>query len=127
MLRNGFSMSDKFSEDQAIIFVTFGGFGRYVLYLLHEEFRRLHLPGDKVSYLAFDTEQPHRDGVDLDREAEYLVHLGQFDGDLYIDNEETKELKNAVSHIPTNLFRDIEGGCKGVPLASLLFINMTNL
>ncbi|MEE8113916.1 MAG: hypothetical protein V3T23_06130 [Nitrososphaerales archaeon] len=115
MLRNGFSMSDKFSEDQAIIFVTFGGFGRYVLYLLHEEFRRLHLPGDKVRFLAFDTEQPHRDGLDLDREAEYLIHLGQFDGDLYIDNEETKELKNAVNHIPTNLFRDIEGGCKGVP------------
>ena len=115
MLRNGFSMSDKFSEDQAIIFVTFGGFGRYALYLLHEEFNRLHLPGDKVRYLAFDTEQPHRDGVDLDREGEYLVHLGQFDGDLYINNEETKELKNAVSHIPTNLFHDIEGGCKGVP------------
>ncbi len=55
MLRNGISMSDKFSEDQAIIFVTFGGFGRYVLYLLHEEFKRLHVPGDKVRFLAFDT------------------------------------------------------------------------
>ena len=41
MLRNLISASNKFYEDQALIFMTFGGFGRYVLSLLHEEFDRM--------------------------------------------------------------------------------------
>ena len=41
MLRNLVSTSNKFYEDQALIFLTFGGFGRYVLALLNEEFDRL--------------------------------------------------------------------------------------
>jgi hypothetical protein len=41
--------------------------------------------------------------------------LDEFDGDIYIENKENAELKKAVSHIPVNLLRDIEGGCKGVP------------
>jgi hypothetical protein len=115
MLKNLVSMTNKFYEDQAVIFLTFGGFGRYVLYLLHQEFKRLRLPADKVHFLAFDTEQPHRDRIDLDREAEYLIHLDHFDGDIYIENDENKELKKAVGHIPMNLLCDIEAGCKGVP------------
>ena len=115
MLRNLLSINNKFYEDQAIIFLTFGGFGRYVLYLLYEEFRRLRIPEDKARFLAFDTEQPHRDRIDLSREADYLVPLDHFDGDVYIDNEENKDLKKAVSHIPVNLLHDIEAGCKGVP------------
>ena len=107
MLKNLISMTNKFYEDQAVIFLTFGGFGRYVLYLLHQEFKRLRLPADKVHFLAFDTEQPHRDRIDLDREAEYLIHLDHFDGDIYIENDENKELKNAVGHIPMNLLCDI--------------------
>lgn len=115
MLRNLLSINNKFYEDQAIIFLTFGGFGRYVLYLLFEEFRRLRIPEDKARFLAFDTEQPHRDRIDLSREAEYLVPLDHFDGDVYIENEENKDLKKAVGHIPVNLLHDIEAGCKGVP------------
>ena len=115
MLRNLISASNKFYEDQALIFMTFGGFGRYVLSLLHEEFDRLGIPEEKVSFLAFDTEQPHRDRLDLEREAEYFLHLDEFEGDIYIENKENAELKEAVNHIPTNLLRDIEGGCKGVP------------
>ena len=115
MLKNLISMSNKFYEDQAIIFLTFGGFGRYVLYLLHEEFKRLRIPADKVNFLAFDTEQPHRDRINLERESEYLTHLSHFDGDIYIENEENKDLKKAVNHIPVNLLCDIEAGCKGVP------------
>jgi hemoglobin-like flavoprotein len=115
MLKNLLSINNKFYEDQAIIFLTFGGFGRYVLYLLFEEFRRLRIPEDKARFLAFDTEQPHRDRIDLSREAEYLVPLDHFDGDVYIENEENKDLKKAVNHIPVNLLHDIEAGCKGVP------------
>ena len=115
MLRNLLSITNKFYEDQAIIFLTFGGFGRYVLYLLYEEFRRLRLPENKVRFLAFDTEQPHRDRVDLHLESEYMMHLEHFDGDIYIANDENKDLKKAVSHIPVNLLCDIEAGCKGVP------------
>lgn len=115
MIRNLLSINNKFYEDQAIIFLTFGGFGRYVLYLLYEEFKRLRIPENKVRFLAFDTEQPHRDRIDLEREAEYLMPLEQFDGDIYIENDENKELKKAVSHIPVNLLSDIEAGCKGVP------------
>ena len=115
MLRNLISASNKFYEDQALIFLTFGGFGRYTLSLLSEEFNRLGIPEDKASFLAFDTEQPHRDRVDLERESEYFLHLDEFDGDIYVENEENKELKEAVGHIPINLLRDIEGGCKGVP------------
>ena len=115
MLRNLISASNKFYEDQALIFLTFGGFGRYALSLLSEEFNRLGIPEDKASFLAFDTEQPHRDRVDLERESEYFLHLDEFDGDIYVENEENKELKEAVGHIPINLLRDIEGGCKGVP------------
>jgi hypothetical protein len=115
MLKNLISASNKFYEDQALIFLTFGGFGRYTLSLLSEEFNRLGIPDDKASFLAFDTEQPHRDRVDLERESEYFLHLDEFDGDIYVENEENKELKEAVGHIPINLLRDIEGGCKGVP------------
>ena len=115
MLRNLLSINNKFYEDQAIIFLTFGGFGRYVLYLLYDEFRRLRIPEDKVRFLAFDTEQPHRDRIDLSREAEYLIPLDHFDGDVYIENDENKDLKKAVNHIPVNLLHDIEAGCKGVP------------
>ncbi len=115
MLKNLISASNKFYEDQALIFLTFGGFGRYTLSLLSEEFNRLGIPEDKASFLAFDTEQPHRDRVDLERESEYFLHLDEFDGDIYVENEENKELKEAVGHIPINLLRDIEGGCKGVP------------
>jgi len=44
MLRNLISASNKFYEDQALIFMTFGGFGRYTLSLLSEEFNRLGIP-----------------------------------------------------------------------------------
>ncbi len=115
MLRNLVSTSNKFYEDQAVIFVTFGGFGRYVLSLLNEEFDRLGIPDDKVSFLAFDTESPHRDRLDLVRESEYFLPLEEFDGDIYIENKENEELKKAVRNIHVNLLRDIEGGCKGVP------------
>ncbi|MFH1674420.1 MAG: tubulin-like doman-containing protein [Pseudomonadota bacterium] len=115
MLKNIISASNKFYEDQALIFLTFGGFGRYVLSLLHQEFERLGIPENKVSFLAFDTEKPHRDRVNLEHEADYFIHLDEFEGDVYIDNEENEQLKEAVKHIPTNLLRDIEGGCKGVP------------
>jgi len=115
MLRNLVSTSNKFYEDQALIFLTFGGFGRYVLALLNEEFDRLGIPDDKVHFLAFDTERPHRDRLDLSRESEYFMPLDEFDGDIYIENKENAELKKAVNHIPINLLRDIEGGCKGVP------------
>jgi Tubulin like len=115
MLRNLVSTSNKFYEDQALIFLTFGGFGRYVLALLNEEFDRLGIPDDKVNFLAFDTERPHRDRLDLARESEYFLPLEEFDGDVYIENKENAELKKAVGHIPINLLRDIEGGCKGVP------------
>jgi hypothetical protein len=115
MLRNLVSTSNKFYEDQALIFLTFGGFGRYVLALLNEEFDRLGIPDDKVHFLAFDTERPHRDRLDLARESDYFMHLDEFDGDVYIENKENAELKKAVGHIPINLLRDIEGGCKGVP------------
>ncbi len=115
MLKNLISTNNKFYEDQALIFLTFGGFGRYVLSVLNEEFDRLGVPENKVSYLAFDTEQPHRDRLDLERESEYFFHLDEFDGDIYIENKENEELKGAVSHIPTSLLHNIEGGCKGVP------------
>lgn len=115
MLRHLISASNKFYEDQALIFLTFGGFGRYVLSLLHAEFTRLGIPEDKVSFLAFDTEKPHRDRLDLERESDYFMHLDEFDGDVYIENEENDQLREQVAHIPTNLLCDIEGGCKGVP------------
>ena len=115
MLKNLISTTGKFYEDQALIFLTFGGFGRYVLSLLHAEFSRLGIPESKVNFLAFDTEKPHRDRLDLEREADYFQHLDEFDGDVYVENKENSQLKKAVSHIPLNLLRDIEGGCKGVP------------
>jgi len=115
MLRNLISASNKFYEDQALIFLTFGGFGRYVLSILHQEFKRLGIPENKVNFLAFDTEKTHRDSLDLRHESEYFIHLDEFDGDVYIENEENAELKEAVSQIPINLLYDIEGGCKGVP------------
>jgi hypothetical protein len=108
-------VSNKFYEDQALIFVTFGGFGRYVLSILYQEFRRLEIPEDKMRFLAFDTEKPHRDNLDLECESEYLCHLDEFEGDVYIQNKDNAELREAVNHAPINLFRDIEGGCKGVP------------
>jgi hypothetical protein len=115
MLKKLISVTNKFYEDQALIFLTFGGFGRYVLSLLYEEFSRLGIPEDKARFLAFDTEKPHRDRLNLDRELDYFIHLDEFDGDIYVANEENRELKNAVRHIPTSLLCDIEGGCKGVP------------
>jgi hypothetical protein len=115
MLRNLISASNRFYEDQALIFLTFGGFGRYVLSLLNAEFTRLGIPEDKVSFLAFDTEKPHRDRLDLERESEYFIHLDEFDGDVYLKNRENDELRKGVSHVPINLMHDIEGGCKGVP------------
>jgi hypothetical protein len=120
MLRNLISTNNKFYEDQALIFMTFGGFGRYVLSVLRAEFDRLGLNDEKVNYLAFDTEQPHRDRVDLQAEKEYFSHLDEFDGDIYIENKENEELKRAVNHIPTSLLREIEGGCKGVPAVGLV-------
>ena len=115
MLRNLISASNRFYEDQALIFLTFGGFGRYVLSILHEEFKRLGIPENKVNFLAFDTERTHRDRLDLQHESEYFIHLDDFDGDVYIKNEENKELKEAANHVPMNLLYDIEGGCKGIP------------
>ncbi|MDY6844678.1 MAG: hypothetical protein SVW57_11355, partial [Thermodesulfobacteriota bacterium] len=115
MLKNLISMSKKFYEDQALIFITFGGFGRYVLSILSQEFERIGIPQDKINFLAFDTEKTHRDRLDLERESEYFIHLSEFDGDVYIENKENEDLKRSVAHIPINLLRDIEAGCKGVP------------
>ena len=115
MLKNLISASNRFYEDQALIFMTFGGFGRYVLSILNAEFRRLGIPEDKVSFLAFDTEKPHRDQLNHESESEYFIHLDEFDGDVYIKNKENDELRKGVNHIPINLLHDIEGGCKGVP------------
>ena len=38
MLKNLTSVSSKFYEDQALVLMAFGGFGRYVLSLLHQGF-----------------------------------------------------------------------------------------
>ena len=107
MLKNLMSVSSRFYEDQALVLMAFGGFGRYVLSLLHQEFERLGVPESKVRFLAFDTERPHLDRLDLEREAEYFMHLDEFDGDVYLENKENEELKEAVSHVPLTLFRDI--------------------
>ena len=115
MYKHLISASNKFYEDQSLIFLTFGGFGRYVLSLLRAEFERLGIPDNKINFLAFDTEKPHRDRLDLRREADYFMHLDEFDGDIYIENEENAQLRKQVRHIPKNLLCDIEGGCKGVP------------
>ncbi len=115
MFKNLISASNKFYEDQALIFLTFGGFGRYVLSILDAEFKRLGIPEDKFNFLAFDTEKPHRDRLDLAVESEYFIHLEEFDGDVYVENRENEELRNAVNHVPMKYLRDIEGGCKGVP------------
>ena len=54
----------------------------------------------RIDTLAFDTEKTHRDRLDLQHESEYFIHLDDFDGDVYIENEENKELKEAANHIP---------------------------
>jgi hypothetical protein len=120
MFANLISTTNKFYADKVLIFITFGGFGRYVLTLLRAEFKRLGIPGDKAHFLAFDTEKTHRDRLDLNREKEYLIHLEGFDGDVYIKSKENESLKKVVSHIPANVLCDIEGGGKDIPAAGFV-------
>lgn len=105
----------RFAEDQSLVLVAFGGFGRYVLHLLRQEFDRQGVPADRVYYLAFDTDRSHRDDVDTGAEAEDLVHLEPFQADVYVASRENAALRQTVSHLPENSLRDVADGCKGLP------------
>jgi hypothetical protein len=105
----------RFHEDQSLILVAFGGFGRYVLHLLRQEFVRRRVPEDRVFFLAFDTDRSHRDEVDAQAEADGFVHLEPFQGDVYLSNHENDSLRQAVSHLPESALREIADGSKGLP------------
>jgi len=105
----------RFFEDQSLLLVAFGGFGRYVLHQLRQEFRRLEIPDDRVFFLAFDTDRSHRDDVDPRLESADLVHLEPFQGDVYVASRENDSLRQAVSHLPESALREVADGCKGLP------------
>jgi hypothetical protein len=105
----------RFFEDQSLIFVGFGGFGRYVLHLLRQDFARLHVPEDRAFFLAFDTDRAHRDDVDREAESGGFVHLEPFQPDVYLANRENETLRKAVAHLPDSALREVSDGCKGLP------------
>ena len=109
------SAPTRFFEDQSLVLVAFGGFGRQVLHLLRQDFARLSVPDDRLFCLAFDTDRTHRDEVDVQAEADYLVHLEPFQGEVYLSNRENETLRNAVSHLPESALREVADGCKGLP------------
>lgn len=107
--------SSRFFEDQSLILVAFGGFGRYVLHLVRQEFQRLGIPEDRAFFLAFDTDRAHRDDVDHEAEAEGFRHLEPFQPDVYLANRENETLRSAVTHLPESALREVADGCKGLP------------
>lgn len=113
----------RFFEDQSLVLVAFGGFGRYVLHLLRQEFDRLAVPEDRVYYLAFDTDRSHRDDVDTGAEADDLVHLEPFQADVYVGSRENAALRQAVSHLPEGALREVADGCKGLPAIGLVALH----
>lgn len=115
MLQNLLTPPSRFSEDQSLVLVAFGGFGRYVLHLLRQEFTRRRVPEDRVFFLAFDTDGSHRDDAEGQLAAEQLVHLEPFQGDVYLATRENDALRQAVSHLPESARREIAAGCKGLP------------
>jgi hypothetical protein len=115
MRANLLTPAARFYEDQTLVLVAFGGFGRYVLHLLRQEFGRLQLPKDRVFFLAFDTDRAHRDEVDRDAESDGFVHLEPFQPEVYLANRENETLRQAMSHLPESALREVSDGCKGLP------------
>jgi hypothetical protein len=113
----------RFFEDQSLVLVAFGGFGRYVLHLLRQEFGRLQVPDDRLFFLAFDTDRTHRDDVDAHEESDDLVHLEPFQADVYLANRENDTLRQAVSHLPETALRQVADGCKGLPGVGLVALH----
>lgn len=115
MRSNLLTSEARFFEDQSLVLIAFGGFGRYVLHLLRQEFGRLQVPEDRVFFLAFDSDRSHRDDVDREAESEGFVHLEPFQPDVYLSNRENETLRQAVSHLPDSALREVADGCKGLP------------
>lgn len=92
-------------EDQSLIVIGIGGFGRYVLHILSQELDRLRIPENRRFFVAFDeaTSDPARRGP-----ADYTVRLDDFDHDAYVAST-GEELQGEMSHLPDGTLRDDRG------------------
>ena len=96
MLSNLTSLKNRLFSSQVTIFMTFGGFGRYVLAVLYEEFSQLQMPARKARFLAFDTEISNYEPINRTPVEDYLVHLEPFDLNDYMKESRNESIKNAV-------------------------------
>jgi hypothetical protein len=105
-------------DDQTLIVVGLGGFGRYVLQILSQEFARLQIPKERVFCLTFDSDHSTNERASApDTEAQLL---DPFDCEVYLSSRENTGLRESVSHLPASALRDVGNGCKGLPAIGLV-------
>ena len=101
-------------EDQSLIVVGLGGFGRYVLHILSREFDRLRIPQDRRFCVAFDIDSSRQSTVGSAADQDHLVSLQEFDLDDYVDRS-NPELQEALSHLPAESLRGGPGVQRALP------------
>ncbi len=121
MMRNNLLTSaTRFHDDQSLILVGLGGFGRSVLHLLRQEFDRLRVPDDRVFYLAVDAEHSPPDTGDAGPDSDLLVPLRPFQADVYLAARENESLRDAVTHLPEAAWSDRPAASQGLPGAGFV-------
>ncbi len=92
-------------EDQSLIVIGLGGFGRYVLHILSQEFARLHVPKNRRYFAAFDSDASRHPSAGAPADHDHLVRLEPFDRQTYVEKS-APELQDALSHLEARSLRD---------------------
>jgi hypothetical protein len=118
-------------DDESLVLLGVGGFGRHVLHILGQDFARLGIPSDRASCLGIDLLSSTRGGGDAgtadppEDAAEPnagppCVWLPPFDGQLYVSSLENASLRAAVSHLPADALRGLADGRAAFPGLGLI-------
>src|SRR5262245_35126941 len=120
MRPNLLTLETRLHEDQSLVVLAFGGFGRDVLHVLRQEFERLRVPDDRAFFLAFDTDGPARGEIGSTQADERCVRLEPFQASVYLAARENESLRAAMQHVPDGALAEVDGSCKGLPAAGFV-------
>jgi hypothetical protein len=113
-------------DDESLVLLGVGAFGRHVLHILGQDFARLGIPSDRASCLGIDLLSSTRgsgnsgsgdpaEAVEEPSAGYPCVWLPPFDAQLYVTSLENTSLRAAVSHLPPEALRGLADGCAALP------------
>ena len=114
----------RLSDDESLVLLGLGGFGRHVLQILGQDFERLGVTSERAILLGIDllgttpgsgVSAAHAAAGDPNPRGMVCLWLPPFDGQTYVTNPENASLQAAVSHLPPDLLHALAAGRAGLP------------